>query len=619
MSADARAESKGSRAPLGALKSILPYALAYRGQILAALVALLVASAATLVVPVAVRRMIDFGFSDSNAGFIRVYFLGMLGVVAVLALASGARSYVVMTLGERVVADLRAKLFAHLTRLDPGFFDAEKTGEIASRLSADTTQLKATFGSSASIALRNVFMFVGAIAMMVVTSPKLSAFVLAAIPIIVLPLFAAGRAVRQRSRRAQDTLAEATAFATESLSAVRVMQSFVAESFTAGRYRQAAYDAYEAARNMAKARGIVTAAALFLAFGSVVVVLWLGAQDVVAGRMSGGTLLQFVLYAVFGAGALGQLSEVWNEVSQAAGAAARIGELLAVKPRIAAPAKPLALPSPVRGELAFNSVDFAYPGRDEGAVLRDVSFRVAPGEVVAIVGPSGAGKSTLFQLALRFYDPSRGTVTLDGVDISKLDPAALRAEIALVPQDAFIFGASVADNIAYGSPDATRDAIVAAAKQAAAHGFITGLPKGYDTELGERGVTLSGGERQRIAIARAILKDAPVLLLDEATSALDAESETLVQGALETLMKGRTTLVIAHRLATIVNARPHSCHRGRLRGRRGRPRLALGRGRPLRPPRPAPVRDRRRGADRDDGGGAVGHSAAAEFAFSISR
>src|SRR5271166_4799182 len=537
MSSANDAAAKPGRVPLGALKPLLPYAFVYRSRIVSALIALIAASAATLVVPLAVRRMVDFGFSDANAGVIRVYFLAMIGVVAVLALASGARYYLVMTIGERVFSDLRSDLFAHLTRLDPGFFDGEKTGEIASRLSADTTQLKATFGSTASIALRNLFMFVGAVAMMVVTSPKLSAFVLAAIPIIVLPLFAAGRAVRQRSRRAQDTLAEATAFATESLSAVRVMQSFVAEAFTAGRYRTAAYSAYEAARSMAQARGIVTAAALFLAFGSVVVVLWLGAQDVVAGRMSGGTLLQFVLYAVFGAGALGQLSEVWNEVSQAAGAASRIGELLAVRPRIAAPAKPLALPSPVRGELAFNSVDFAYPGRDEGAVLRDVSIRVAPGEVVAIVGPSGAGKSTLFQLALRFYDPFRGTVTLDGVDISKLDPTALRAEIALVPQDAFIFGASVADNIAYGSPDASRDAIVAAAKQAAAHGFITGLPKGYDTELGERGVTLSGGERQRIAIARAILKDAPVLLLDEATSALDAESETLVQGALETLTR----------------------------------------------------------------------------------
>ncbi len=554
MTAAANAGSKPSRAPLRALKSVLPYALAYRGRILAALAALMVASAATLVVPVAVRRMIDFGFSDSNAAFIRVYFLGMLGVVAVLALASGARYYLVMTLGERVVADLRANLFAHLTRLDPGFFDAEKTGEIASRLSADTTQIKATFGSSASIALRNIFMFVGAIGMMVVTSPKLSAFVLAAIPVIVLPLFAAGRAVRQRSRRAQDTLAEATAFATESLTAVRVMQSFVAEAFTAGRYREAAYGAYEAARHMAQARGIVTAAALFLAFGSVVMILWLGAQDVVAHRMSGGRLLQFVLYAVFGAGALGQLSEVWNEVSQAAGAAERIGELLAVRPRIAAPLKPAVLPKPVRGELAFDSVDFAYPGRNEDAVLRDISFHVAPGEVVAIVGPSGAGKSTLFQLALRFYDPTRGKVTLDGVDVSKLDPAVLRSEIALVPQDAFIFGASVADNISYGAPNATREAIVAAAKQAAAHGFITALPQGYDTELGERGANLSGGERQRVAIARALLKDAPVLLLDEATSALDAESETLVQGALETLMRGRTTLVIAHRLATIVNA-----------------------------------------------------------------
>ena len=550
----AEAGSKTSRSSLGALRPLAPYAFVHRTRIALALVAITIASAATLVVPIAVRRMIDFGFSDANAGLIHAYFLAMIGVVAVLALASGARYYLVMTLGERVVADLRADLFAHLTRLDPGFFDAEKTGDIASRLSADTTQLKATFGSSASLALRNLFLFVGAIAMMVVTSSKLSAFVLAAIPVIVLPLYTAGRSVRQRSRRAQDRLAQATAFATESLSAVRVMQSFVAESFTAGRYRNAAYGAYEAARAMSEARAFVTAAAIFLAFSSVVVVLWLGAQDVIARRMTAGALSQFVLFAVFGAGALGQLSEVWNEAAQAAGAAARIGEIMAVKPRIAAPARPAALPKPVRGELAFDNVSFAYPGREDDFVLRDVSFRIAPGEVVAIVGPSGAGKSTLFQLALRFYDPSSGAVTLDGVDISTLDPASLRAEIALVPQDAFIFGASVADNIAYGAPGATREAVVAAARQAAAHGFIAALPEGYDTLLGERGVTLSGGERQRIAIARAILKDAPALLLDEATSALDAESETEVQGALETLMKGRTTLVIAHRLATIVNA-----------------------------------------------------------------
>jgi ATP-binding cassette, subfamily B, bacterial len=550
----ADAGPKTSRSSLAALRPLAPYAFVHRTRIGLALAALVIASAATLVVPIAVRRMIDFGFSADNAGLIRAYFLSMIGIVAVLALASGARYYLVMTLGERVVADLRADLFTHLTRLDPSFFDAEKTGDIASRLSADTTQLKATFGSSASLALRNLFLFVGAITMMVITSPKLSAFVLAAIPIIVLPLYAAGRSVRERSRRAQDRLAEATAFATESLTAVRVMQSFVAESFSAGRYRDAAYGAYEAARAMSEARAFVTGAAIFLAFSSVVVVLWLGAQDVVAHRMTGGALSQFVLFAVFGAGALGQLSEVWNEVSQAAGAASRIGEIMAVKPRIAAPANPAPLPEPVRGELTFRNVTFAYPGREDDPVLRDVSFRVAPGEVVAIVGPSGAGKSTLFQLALRFYDPSSGAVALDGVDISTLDPASLRAEIALVPQDAFIFGASVADNIGYGAPGASREAVVAAARQAAAHGFIAALPAGYDTQLGERGVTLSGGERQRIAIARAILKDAPVLLLDEATSALDAESETLVQGALEALMKGRTTLVIAHRLATIVSA-----------------------------------------------------------------
>jgi ATP-binding cassette, subfamily B, bacterial len=554
MSSAADVGSKRSRVSLGALRPLAPYALAHRGRIALALIALIIASAATLVVPIAVRRMIDFGFSDSNAGLIRAYFLAMIGVVAALALASGARYYLVMTLGERVVADLRADLFSHLTRLDPSFFDAEKTGDIASRLSADTTQLKATFGSSASLALRNLFLFVGAITMMVFTSPKLSAFVLAAIPIIVLPLYAAGRSVRERSRRAQDGLAEATAFATESLSAVRVMQSFLAEKFTASRYREAAFGAYEAARAMTQARAIVTAAAIFLAFGSVVVVLWLGAQEVIAGQMTGGVLSQFVLFAVFGAGALGQLSEVWNEVSQAAGAAGRIGEIMAVRPRIVAPAQPMKLAKPVRGELAFHDVCFAYPGREGGAVLRDVNFRVAVGETVAIVGPSGAGKSTLFQLALRFYDPGSGAVMLDGVDVSKLDPADLRAEIALVPQDAFIFGATVADNIAYGGPGVTREAVVAAAKQAAADGFISAMPQGYDTPLGERGVTLSGGERQRIAIARAILKNAPVLLLDEATSALDAESETLVQGALETLMKGRSTLVIAHRLATIVNA-----------------------------------------------------------------
>jgi ATP-binding cassette subfamily B protein len=332
------------------------------------------------------------------------------------------------------------------------------------------------------------------------------------------------------------------------------MQSFVAESFAADRYRAAANAAFEAARSMMQSRAVVTAAALFLISSSVVVVLWLGANDVIAGRMTGGALMQFLLSAVFGAGALGQLSEVWSEVSQAAGAAARIGEILAATPRILAPRAPLALPSPARGEIAFADVSFAYPGRPDEKVLYDLSFRIAPGEMVAIVGPSGAGKSTLFQLIERFYDPLAGAIRLDGIDIAKLDPKALRREIALVPQEPFIFGASVADNIAYGAPGATRADIVEAAKRAAADRFVSALPHGYDTALGERGVTLSGGERQRLAIARALLKNAPVLLLDEATSALDAENETLVQGALDELMKGRTTLVIAHRLATIVEA-----------------------------------------------------------------
>jgi ATP-binding cassette subfamily B protein len=554
MTSPTDATAKPSRVSLSALKPLLPYALAHRGRVAAALAALVVASAATLVVPVAVRQMIDFGFSDSHSGLIHLYFIGLIGVVAVLAIASGARYYLVMTLGERVVADLRGDVFAHLTRLDLGFFDVEKTGELISRLTADTTQLKATFGSSASIALRNVFMFIGAVAMMVVTAPKLSAYVLAAIPIIVLPLYAAGRTVTARSRRAQDRLADATAFAAESLSAVRVMQAFVAEAFAAQRFRAAAEEAFDAARAMTQSRAIVTIAAMFLSFASVVVVLWLGANDVVAGRMTGGELSQFLLYAVLGAGALGQLSEVWNEVSQAAGAAARIGDLIAVEPRIVAPRDPAPLPSPARGEIAFDRVSFAYPGRPQDRVFRSLSLRVAPGEVVAIVGPSGAGKSTLFQLLERFYDPIEGAVLLDGVDIAKADPQAVRREIALVPQEPFIFGASVADNIAYGAPGATRQAIEEAAKRAAADGFISALPQGYETQLGERGVTLSGGERQRLAIARAILRNAPILLLDEATSALDAENETLVQDALEALMKGRTTLVIAHRLATIVNA-----------------------------------------------------------------
>jgi ATP-binding cassette subfamily B protein len=536
------------------LLPILPYALRYKSRILGALVALTLASAATLVVPMAIRRIVDFGFSQDSAGLINSYFLGMIGVVAVLAGASGARYFFVMTLGERIVADLRADVFRHLTRLDAVFYDTARTGELVSRLTADTTQMKSAFGSSASLALRNLFLFLGAVGLMIYTSPKLSAFVLGVLPLVVLPLVASGRAVKGRSRAAQDTLAEATAYAAESLGAVRAMQAYNAEATTAARFGAAVEGAYAAARNATAARSILTGIVILLVFSSVVGVLWLGAHDVLLGRMTGGQLSQFVLYAVLGASSLGQLSEVWNEVSTASGAAGRIGELLAVKPIIVAPTPVVALPATAQGAITFDGVVFAYPTRGEDRALHNLSFKVAPGETVAIVGPSGGGKTTLFQLLLRFYDPQFGRILYDGIDIRTLDPADLRRHIKSVPQDPVIFGASVADNIRYGMPEASDEAVRRAAEQAAADGFIRLLPEGYATMLGERGVTLSGGQRQRLAIARAILQRAPVLLLDEATSALDAENEILVQGALETLMATRTTLVIAHRLATVLKA-----------------------------------------------------------------
>ncbi|MGP8233135.1 MAG: ABC transporter transmembrane domain-containing protein [Methylovirgula sp.] len=537
-----------------ALLALMPYVARYRGRVFAALGALTLAAAATLVVPIAVRLMIDDGFSAQSAGNVNRYFGAMIGVVAVLALASGARYYLVNTLGERIVADLRSAVFNHLSALDASFFDTARIGELLSRLTADTTQLKAAFGASASVALRNFFMFVGAVALMVYTSPKLSAFVLIAIPIIVLPLYAAGRAVKKRSRAAQDTLAEASAYAAENLGAVRVMQAFGAEAATNAHFGAAVEESYEAARLSLLARGIVTIIAIFLAFASVVVVLWLGAHDVLAGRITGGLLSQFVLYAVLAAGALGELSQVWNEISAAAGAAGRIGEILAVKPRITAPVPAAPLPSPPRGALVFDHVNFAYPSRLDVSALHDLSFEIAPGETVAIVGPSGAGKSTIFQLLLRFYDPLGGRVEFDGVDIKTVDPAELRKRISLVPQEPVIFASSFADNIRYGAPGASEAAVEKAAKKAAAQDFIATTAQGYATKVGERGVTLSGGERQRLAIARAVLREAPVLLLDEATSALDAANEGLVQEALQELKAGRTTLVIAHRLATVLSA-----------------------------------------------------------------
>jgi ATP-binding cassette subfamily B protein len=541
------------KAKLRPLRLLVPFIMRYRGRVAAAVVALFIAAVTTLVVPVAVRRMIDFGFDAEHIGLIDQYFGVMIVVAAVLALASASRYYLVTTLGERVVADLRAAVFRHLVSLSAPFFDTARTGELTSRLTADTTQIKSAVGSSLSVALRNLVLFLGSVTMMVVTSPKLSGFVLAAIPLIVLPLVAFGRAVRRRSRAAQDTLADASAYAAELIGAVRTLQAFTNEPLASGRFADAVERAYSAAIQSTKARAVLTAIIIFLASGSVVVILWAGAQDVIAGAITAGRLSQFVLFAVFASSALGQLSEVWGELSQAAGSAERLAELLAVAPDIRAPAHPRPLPPMPRAEVGFDAVRFGYPARPEADVLDGVSFKVRPGEKLAIVGPSGAGKSTIFHLIQRFYDPKSGIVTFDGVRLPDADPAELRRHIALVPQDTAIFGMSVRDNIRFGRPDASDAEIERAAEDAAAAGFIRALPQGYDTPVGERGVTLSGGQRQRIAIARAILREAPLLLLDEATSSLDAESETLVQMALTRLMQGRTTLVIAHRLATVLS------------------------------------------------------------------
>jgi ATP-binding cassette, subfamily B, bacterial len=541
------------RRSLRPLFAMMPFIARYRMRALGALLALLVASLATLAVPIAVRRMIDFGFSEERIGLIDQYFTVLIAVAAVLAAASALRYYLVTTIGERVVADLRATVFDHLTGLSATFFDTARTGELVSRLTADTTQIKTAVGTSVSVALRNLVLFLGSAVMMVVTSPRLSLFVIAAIPVIVLPLVAFGRMVRRRSRTAQDSLAEASAYAAELIGAMRILQAFTNEKLATGRFSAAVERAYSAALHSTRARAWLTAVVIFLVFASVVIVLWVGAQDVVDQRITAGRLSQFVLYAVFAAGALGELSQMFGEISQAAGAAERLSEVLAIQPVITAPPHPTPLPTRGQGEVAFDRVRFAYPTRPEVAALDDVSFRVLPGEKLAIVGPSGAGKSTIFHLIQRFYDPDSGTVAFDGVRLSDADPRELRAHIALVPQDGVVFGASVGENIRFGRPDASEAEIARAAALAVASDFIARLPQGLDTMVGERGVMLSGGERQRIAIARAILRDASLLLLDEATSSLDAENETLVQEALTHLMQGRTTLVIAHRLATVLS------------------------------------------------------------------
>lgn len=535
------------------LVGLVPFVLAYKGMLAAAFVMLVVATLATLAFPLAGRRMVD-GFASENVQFIDQYFLMLIAVAAVLGVSSAARFYFVSWIGERVVADLRSAVYAHVTRLSPAFFETMRTGEVLSRLTADTTLIKTVVGSSASIALRNLFLFIGSATMMTYTSPSLSGLVLLAIPVIMLPLIVFGRWVRRLSRTSQDRIADTSAFGGETLNAMQTVQAFNHEEIDRSLFGATVERSFEAARSRITARAVLTALVMFLGFSSVFGVLWVGAQSVIEGAMSGGELLQFTLYALFASAALGALSEVWGDVQMAAGATERLVELLEVEPQITAPATPVALPEPPKGTLAFEDVRFSYPSRPDVSALDGLSLTVNPGETVAIVGPSGAGKSTIFQLLLRFFDPQAGRIVLDGVALTEAEPDQVRRRFALVPQETVVFGMSARENIRYGRPDASDEDVRAAAKAAHIDDFLMSLPNGYDSVFGERGVTLSGGQRQRIAIARAILRNAPVLLLDEATSALDAESETFVQEALEGLMEGRTTIVIAHRLATVRKA-----------------------------------------------------------------
>ncbi len=518
------------------------------------LVSLLVSSSATLALPYAVRQMIDHGFSAADAGFIDRYFVALLGVAAVLALATALRFAFVSMLGERVVADLRRAVYDHLLALDQGFYERTRIGEIQSRLTTDTELVQTVVGSSASVAVRSLVTFLGAAALLVWTSPKLAAYAALVIPLVLLPMILFGRKVRELSRRSQDRIADVAAEASETLGAIHTIQSFVRERATASRFAGRVDALLRTARRRIAMRALLTALVILLVFGAVTAVLWVGARAVIAGEMTPGLLGQFVLYALILAGSVGALSEVWGDVQRAAGAMERIGELLATRPAIVDAPGASAPEARARGEIRFDDVRFCYPSRPDAPALDGFTLAIEPGETVALVGPSGAGKSTVFQLLLRFFDPQGGALRLDGRDLRTLPLEWLRGSIALVPQDPVIFGASARENIALGRADASDAEIVAAARAAEADGFLRDQPDGYRTHLGERGVRLSGGQQQRIAIARALLKDAPVLLLDEATSALDAHSEALVQQALERLMAGRTTIVIAHRLATVLRA-----------------------------------------------------------------
>ncbi len=538
-----------------ALGMLAPFLRPYRMVILAALGALTAAATATLVLPIAVRRMIDLGFSRENAGFIDQYFAGLFGIAVALAVFSALRFYLVSWLGEKIVVDVRDAVYQRVIRMDPAFFETTQTGEVLSRLTTDTTLVQSIAGVNLSVALRSALTLIGGLVMLAVTSPKLTGMTLGLVPVVLVPLIFYGRRVRSLSRASQDRIADASAIASETLNAVQTVQAFTLEALQSTRFSHALMQALSTAIARIRTRALLTAIAIAIVFGAVVFVLRMGAHAVIANEMTAGQLGQFLLYAILVAGSFGSLSEMWSEMQRAAGAVERLGELLEAKPAIADPPAPKPLPSPPQGRVSFDDVTFAYPSRAGESALDGFSLEVAAGETVALVGPSGAGKSTVFQLLMRFYDPRTGVISIDGVPVAEARVAEVRARLGIVPQETVLFAESALENIRYGRPDASDEEVRAAARAAAAEEFIERLPQGYDTFLGERGTRLSGGQRQRIAIARAILRNPPILLLDEATSALDAESEQLVQVALEHAMQNRTTLVIAHRLATIKRAR----------------------------------------------------------------
>lgn len=539
---------------IGALRELWPFVKPHKALAIGWLVFLAMSSGASLLLPMAFRHIIDQGFGHSSLAVINETFLALFVVALVLAVATAARYFCITLLSERSLASLRDALYSHVIRLDVGFFEKSRVGELTSRLSADTEVVQALIGSGVSVALRSAVMLVGAAVAMVLTAPSLAGLTALVIPAVMLPILLFGRRVQKLSRASQDRLADAAAIANETLNASTAVKAYAREVIESNRYASAIYRALATARLRIGMRALLTMSVIVLVFGAITLVLWAGARHVLAGTLDAGVLGQFVLYAIFAAGSVAGLSEVWGDVLRAAGAMERIGELLAERPEITAPAQPLALPRPARGAMQFDNVTFHYPTRPNAAALEDFSLDIEPGQTVALVGPSGAGKSTVFSMLLRFYDPQSGAIKVDGIDLRALTLSDLRGAIALVPQETIIFSGSAADNIRFGRQDASDAEVIEAAKAAEAHEFISALDDGYDAEMGERGVRLSGGQRQRIAIARAILRDAPLLLLDEATSALDAQSEAAIQQALERLEKGRTTIVIAHRLATVQRA-----------------------------------------------------------------